>query len=190
MCLPCLYKNKSACVCSHACLFVSVGTSSGESAARLTYQRYWWNVPSWRGASARCDPSCTVCSCPRRASSSVREDHNMVLQWVSRISSTDEAEMWKANAITQKGGNRISVDTEQQSINHSTLQHFSHIIKRDQTLKNVSPMTQLKERTSPPPFKPLSCCTPRTQEASSTSEETHLLPCGCRRRHRLTPYDR
>lgn len=42
----------------------------GEKGLRLAYQRYLWNVPSWRGASARCDPSRTVCSCPRHASSS------------------------------------------------------------------------------------------------------------------------
>lgn len=49
-------------------------TAAGERGLSPAYRRYLWNVPSWRGASARCDPSRTVCSCPRHASSSGKEN--------------------------------------------------------------------------------------------------------------------
>lgn len=60
------------CVCVWAiCQWAQ--TAVGERALWLAYQRYWWNVLSWQAASARCDPSRTVCSCPMRASSSERK---------------------------------------------------------------------------------------------------------------------
>lgn len=65
---------------------VPVGSDSDERATCLAYQRCLWNVLSWRGASTRCDPSRIVCSCPRRASSSERQDHSIALQCVFEVS--------------------------------------------------------------------------------------------------------
>lgn len=77
----CLSVSKSACAFMHApmCdLQLCEQTANGhrqqwDRGVCLAYQRYLWNVLSLRGASARCDPSRTVCSCPRHASSSEKK---------------------------------------------------------------------------------------------------------------------
>lgn len=51
---------------------------------RLAYRRYLWNVLSWRGASAHCDPSRTVCSCPTHASSSEKQKKQGVSRCFAR----------------------------------------------------------------------------------------------------------
>lgn len=80
----CLSVSKSACAFMHApmCdLQLCEQTANGQRqqwgrGVCLAYQRYLWNVLSLRGASARCDPSHTVCSCPRHASSSEKKKDN------------------------------------------------------------------------------------------------------------------
>lgn len=127
------------CVQSCARLFVINRAGRRRQRRRATYQRYLWNVLSWRGASARCDPSRTACSCPRRASSSEREDDNMARQrarvrtcglWLPKM----KAQVWNRNARMQqkwKRGRRASRfhrarinicrhGTIRRSINHST----------------------------------------------------------------------
>lgn len=71
-------RGKTACVWpsvwTHACIHVWFTTvwahCQWAQSVCPAYQRCLWNVLSWRGASARCDPSRTVGSCPTRVSSS------------------------------------------------------------------------------------------------------------------------
>lgn len=65
----------------------------GAKGFRLAYQRYLWNVPSWRGASAHCDPSHTVCSCPRHASSSERQEHEELV-FAAALAKYHKGKIW------------------------------------------------------------------------------------------------
>lgn len=82
------------------CVQACQRSANGWKGFRWAYQRYLWNVPSWRGASARCDPSRTVCSCPRRASSSGRQEEETLafaagLQSITR----EKSDFWKSKAM-------------------------------------------------------------------------------------------